>query len=94
VIVFALTSALCGLTPKGSLAETWLIVFRAIQGVGGAIMFPAALAIAVQTFRHGLPHAQASTEASRIAQDKSGTHVGAIPHFVQLDFAFAIRSVL
>jgi EmrB/QacA subfamily drug resistance transporter len=50
VIVFALASALCGLTPKGSLAETWLIVFRAIQGVGGAIMFPAALAIVVQTF--------------------------------------------
>src|SRR5690349_21917483 len=42
----------------------------------------------------GLPHAQASVEASKIAQDKSGTHVGAIPHFVQLDFAFAIRSVL
>jgi EmrB/QacA subfamily drug resistance transporter len=50
VIVFAAASALCGLTPKGSLAETWIVAFRAVQGLGGAIMFPAALAIVVQTF--------------------------------------------
>jgi EmrB/QacA subfamily drug resistance transporter len=50
VIVFAGASALCGLTPKGSFAEAWLIIFRVIQGAGGAIMFPAALAIVVQTF--------------------------------------------
>ena len=50
VIVFAGASALCGLTPTGSLAETWIVLFRAIQGFGGAIMFPAALAIVVQTF--------------------------------------------
>src|ERR1700744_3523280 len=50
VIIFAVASALCGLTPKGSLAETWIIVFRAVQGAGGAIMFPAALGIVVQTF--------------------------------------------
>jgi MFS family permease len=36
--------------PKGSLAEAWIVLFRAVQGVGGAIMFPAALAIVVQTF--------------------------------------------
>jgi EmrB/QacA subfamily drug resistance transporter len=50
VIVFAASSALCGLTPKGSLAEAWIVTFRVIQGAGGAIMFPAALAIVVQTF--------------------------------------------
>ena len=50
VIVFAAASALCGLTPKGSLAEAWIVLFRVVQGVGGAIMFPAALAIVVQTF--------------------------------------------
>jgi EmrB/QacA subfamily drug resistance transporter len=50
VIVFAAASALCGLTPKGSVAEAWIVVFRVVQGVGGAIMFPAALAIVVQTF--------------------------------------------
>ncbi len=50
VVVFAVASALCGLTPKGSIAEAWIVLFRAVQGVGGAIMFPAALAIVVQTF--------------------------------------------
>src|ERR1700691_4671513 len=50
VIVFAIASALCGLTPKGSFAEAWIVIFRVVQGAGGAIMFPAALAIVVQTF--------------------------------------------
>ncbi|MCW3020015.1 MAG: major facilitator superfamily 1 [Solirubrobacterales bacterium] len=50
VVVFAAASAMCGLTPKGSLAEAWIVVFRVLQGAGGAIMFPAALAIVVQTF--------------------------------------------
>jgi len=50
VIIFAGASALCGLTPKGSAAEAWIVTFRAVQGFGGAIMFPAALAIVVQTF--------------------------------------------
>jgi EmrB/QacA subfamily drug resistance transporter len=50
VITFAAASALCGLTPKGAAAQTWIITFRAVQGVGGAIMFPAALGIVVQTF--------------------------------------------
>src|SRR6201996_725117 len=50
VIIFAAASALCGLTPKGSFAEAWLVIFRAVQGLGGALMFPAALAIVVQTF--------------------------------------------
>ncbi len=50
VIVFAGASAMCGLTPKGNLAEAWIVTFRVVQGAGGAIMFPAALAIVVQTF--------------------------------------------
>ena len=50
VIVFAGSSALCGLTPGGRAAEAWIVAFRAVQGAGGAIMFPAALAIVVQTF--------------------------------------------
>ena len=50
VIVFAAASAMCGLTPKGSAAEAWIVTFRAVQGAGGAIMFPAALGIVVQTF--------------------------------------------
>jgi MFS family permease len=50
VIIFAASSAMCGLTPRGSAAEAWLVAFRALQGLGGAIMFPAALAIVVATF--------------------------------------------
>ena len=50
VVVFAGSSAMCGLTPAGRLAEAWIVTFRVIQGAGGAIMFPAALAIVVQTF--------------------------------------------
>ena len=50
VIVFAASSAMCGLTPTGSIAEAWIVTFRVVQGAGGAIMFPAALAIVVQTF--------------------------------------------
>ena len=50
VVVFAGASAMCGLTPKGSIAEAWIVGFRVIQGAGGAMMFPAALAIVVQTF--------------------------------------------
>ena len=41
---------MCGLTPRGGIAETWLVAFRAVQGLGGAIMFPAAIAIVVGTF--------------------------------------------
>ncbi len=50
VVIFAASSTLCGLTPKGNLAEAWIVTFRAVQGFGGALMFPAALAIVVQTF--------------------------------------------
>jgi len=50
VIIFAGASALCGLTPSGGIAEAWLVAFRALQGAGGAIMFPAAIAIVVATF--------------------------------------------
>jgi EmrB/QacA subfamily drug resistance transporter len=50
VVIFAGASALCGATPHGAAAEAWLVGFRAVQGAGGAIMFPAAIAIVVATF--------------------------------------------
>jgi EmrB/QacA subfamily drug resistance transporter len=50
VIVFTVASIMCGLTPKGSAAEAWIVGFRVLQGAGGALMFPAALAIVVRTF--------------------------------------------
>src|ERR1700755_460338 len=51
VIIFAGASALCSATPAGrAAAEAWLVASRALQGAGGAIMFPAAIAIVVVTF--------------------------------------------
>jgi len=50
VIGFAITSALCGATPKGSVAETWIIVFRVLQGAFAALMFPAAVGIVIASF--------------------------------------------
>jgi EmrB/QacA subfamily drug resistance transporter len=50
IVGFAVTSALCGATPKGSGAKAWIIVFRALQGVSGAIMIPAALAVVVAIY--------------------------------------------
>jgi EmrB/QacA subfamily drug resistance transporter len=50
VIAFATCSALCGATPTGSIGETWMIVFRALQGASAAVLFPAALAIVVASY--------------------------------------------
>jgi EmrB/QacA subfamily drug resistance transporter len=47
---FALASVLCGLTPKGSAAQAWLISARLLQGAFGALLFPAALAIVFNAF--------------------------------------------
>lgn len=49
-LVFVVSSALCGCVPKGDFALTWLIVFRAVQGLGAALLFPAALAVVVAVF--------------------------------------------
>jgi EmrB/QacA subfamily drug resistance transporter len=50
VIGFAVCSALCGATPTGDIGETWMIVFRILQGAFAALLFPAALAIVVAAF--------------------------------------------
>jgi EmrB/QacA subfamily drug resistance transporter len=49
-IGFAAASALCGATPNGSAAQTWLVVSRMLQGAFGALLFPAALAIVFNAF--------------------------------------------
>src|SRR5690606_38189843 len=53
VVVFAAASLLCGLTPKGSAAEAWLIVFRVIQGFGAALLFPGSLALVINSYPVG-----------------------------------------
>ncbi len=50
IVVFALSSTACGLTPIGSAAAPWIITWRVVQGIGGALMYPAALAIVVSAF--------------------------------------------
>lgn len=50
IIGFGVTSLLCGLTPEGPFAAPWLITARALQGVTGALMFPAAIGVVAQTF--------------------------------------------
>lgn len=49
-IVFAASSVMCGLTPGGGLAAAWLIGWRVVEGIGAAMLFPAALAIVVAAF--------------------------------------------
>jgi len=46
VVIFALSSALCGAAPSVEL----LIGARALQGVGGALLFPASLALVLHAF--------------------------------------------
>jgi len=47
---FAVASVLCGASPKGSVAQSWLIAARVLQGAFGALLFPAALAIVFKAF--------------------------------------------
>ncbi len=50
VVGFAAASALCGLTPKGSIASAWIITFRVVQGAAAALMLPPAVAIVVAAY--------------------------------------------
>ena len=50
VIGFALASAACGFTPKGSIAAAWIITFRVLQGASAALLFPAAVGIVIAAF--------------------------------------------
>jgi EmrB/QacA subfamily drug resistance transporter len=48
-LIFAIASALGGISPNAS----WLIFSRALQGLGGALMGPATMAIIIDTFALG-----------------------------------------
>ena len=47
--LFTFGSLMCGFAQSGA----WLIAFRAVQGLGGAIVSPATLSIINAAFRHG-----------------------------------------
>ncbi|MFF9209461.1 MULTISPECIES: MFS transporter [unclassified Streptomyces] len=49
-LIFVGSSVLCGCVPTGGSPLTWLVVFRATQGLGAALLFPAALAVVVAVF--------------------------------------------
>ena len=76
---FTITSLLCGLAPT----IEWLIIFRALQGVGGALMVPGSLAIlsaVVTTERRGMAigtWSTFSTLASIVGTPLGGLIVGA-----------------
>nr|WP_267887324.1 MFS transporter [Streptomyces sp. WM6372] len=46
-LVFVISSVLCGSVPSGDFAQSWLVIFRATQGAGAALVFPAAIAVVV-----------------------------------------------
>ncbi|RSS61144.1 MFS transporter [Streptomyces sp. WAC06614] len=52
-LVFVAASLLCSAAPAGDLAESWLVLFRAAQGLGAALVYPAALAVVVEAFPVG-----------------------------------------
>ena len=49
VVVFTLASLVCGLAQN----DTWLILARGVQGLGAALVSPAALSILTTTFKEG-----------------------------------------
>ena len=50
VVLFAVSSLLCGLVPDTGIAETWLIVFRSIQGAAGGLLIPSATVLVLDAF--------------------------------------------
>jgi EmrB/QacA subfamily drug resistance transporter len=63
VALFTLASLLCGLAQS----EAWLIVARGIQGLGAALVSPAALSIVTTTFREGAERTKAMSVWAAIA---------------------------
>ncbi len=61
IAAFGVTSLLCSLAPAGALAGPWLVGSRILQGIAGALMFPAAIGIVVGSFsREGRAKAMAT----------------------------------
>ena len=63
VVLFTVASALCALAQS----DTWLILTRGLQGLGAALVSPAALSIVTATFKEGAERAKALGVWSAIA---------------------------
>jgi MFS family permease len=50
IILFAVSSAICGFTPDTSAAEPFMIAFRVLQGIGGALLIPSATVLVLNSF--------------------------------------------
>ena len=50
VAIFFVASMLCGVAPRGSLGESWIIAARVLQGAGAALMVPVSAAIVIGAF--------------------------------------------
>jgi EmrB/QacA subfamily drug resistance transporter len=50
ILLFAGSSLLCGLVPDTGVAETWMIVFRVLQGIGGGLLIPSATVLVLDAF--------------------------------------------
>lgn len=52
IVLFATASLVCGVVPDGNAttSEAWLIVFRSIQGIGGALLIPSATVLVLNAF--------------------------------------------
>ena len=50
ILLFAGSSLFCGLVPDTGIAESWLIFFRVLQGVGGGLLIPSATVLVLDAF--------------------------------------------
>ncbi|MFB6810154.1 MFS transporter [Streptomyces sp. NPDC056387] len=49
-VLFAVASGVCGLTPAGAAAAPFVLVMRAVQGVGAALMLPVATTVITDVY--------------------------------------------
>jgi MFS family permease len=69
LILFTLASLVCGLANDAGV----LITARAVQGIGAAIISPAALSIVTTTFTEGAERNKAAARAPRRASSSAGS---------------------
>ncbi|MGD9696101.1 MAG: MFS transporter [Thermoleophilia bacterium] len=90
VIVFSVASLMNGLATSSE----WLIITRALQGLGGAMVSPAALSIVTTTFQEGAERAKALAAWAAIAVGGSAVGLllgGVLTEYASWEWAFYIN---